>query len=224
MLIIMAWFIILGGLWIYPIITYFLFRLTSKRLKLRKYIFITSIVAVILCILGLLTNISTTLSEFDWLLITNFYFLTCLTLWWTQFQLNKIVKTIGVVTMFIVFGLGYFSGTIGSLGVGFITAEYESDREKWLDNGIIYKELTLGNAISDHRGKKVEINKTIKWFPIIEWKLQDKVYNNIITYLVPLSVNYNTYQKKIYFSATAKWGKDQKIYNWSDTLYLERRR
>jgi len=217
----MAWLIILGGLWTYPIITYFLFRLTSKRLIIRKYIFITTVAVAILCILGLLTNISTTVSEFDWLFITSFYFLTCLTLWWTQFQLNKVVKIIGVIIMFIVFGLGYFSSTVGALGVGFVTAEYETDREKWLDNGVIYKELTLGNAISDHRGKKVEINKTIKWFPVIEWRLQDKTYNNLITYGNSLTVDYKPEKKKIYLSVSTKWGKDNKIYNWGDTLYLE---
>src|SRR5947208_16145427 len=99
----MAWLIILIALWTYPIICYFIFRLTIKKLKHRKQIFITCIVLSALTALSLLTNISTTFPPLDWLLLTSLYFLLCFTLWWTQFQLNKIVKLVGIICMFIVF-------------------------------------------------------------------------------------------------------------------------
>jgi hypothetical protein len=123
--------------------------------------------------------------------------------------------------MLIVFGLGYFSATAGILGVGLLTTQYETDREVWLGDGLIYKENGLGNAITpDTRGKKVEIYKTFKWLPIIEWRISEKSYYNVITYLNPLTVDYKPSKHKIYLSAAMQWGKDKKIINWSDTLNL----
>jgi hypothetical protein len=216
----MAWLIILIAFWTYPIICYFIFHLTIKKSKLRKYIFKTCIVVSVLATLSLLTNISTTFPPLDWLLLTSLYFLLCLTLWWTQFQLNKIVKLVGLICMFIVFGLGYFSAIAGILGVGLVTAQYETDREVWLGDGLIYKENSLGNAISDYRGKEVEVYKTLSWLPIIEWRINDKSYYNVITYLNPLTVDYKPNEHKIYLSATMLWGKDKRTINWSDTLSL----
>lgn len=120
-------------------------------------------------------------------------------------------------------GIGYLSGTIGALGVGFVTAELEADREKWLGNGVIYKEFSLGNAISDYRGKKVEIYKTMKWLPVIEWRVRDKNYYNLIVYSKPFTVNYMPAEQKIYLSLSTQWGKEKKVYNWADTLLLEKR-
>ena len=122
--------------------------------------------------------------------------------------------------MFVVFGLGYFSATAGILGIGLVIEQYETDREIWLGNGLIYKENSLGNAISDYRGKEVEVYKTFSWLPIIEWRINDKSYYNVITYLNPLTVDYKPNEHKIYLSATMQWGKDKKIVNWSDTLNL----
>ena len=216
----MAWLIILIALWTYPIICYFVLRLTAKRLKTRKYIFITCIAASVLTAFSLLTNISTTFLPLDWVLLTSVYFLLCLALWWTQFQTSKILKILGVICMFIVFGIGYFSATAGILGVGFVTAKYETDREVWLGDGLIYKENGLGNALTDYRGKEVEVYKTLSWLPIIEWRIKDKSYYNVITYLNRLKVDYKPKEHNIYLSTTMLWGKDKRIINWSDTLNL----
>lgn len=219
----MAFLIILLGLWAYPIISLLLFRFTKNRLGLRKQVFFVSSILTLLALFGLLTNISTTLSELDWLIFSAIYFTISLVLIWTQFQKNKLLKVFGLVAMFIVFGFGYLSGTIGILGVGFVIGEYDTEYEDWLGTGIIYKESLLGNAISDHRGKKVELYRTIPWFPILEWRIQEKVYNEYVAMVsTPLTVDYKPKEKKIYLSASM-WSEHNKRYmNWADTLTIKK--
>jgi len=121
--------------------------------------------------------------------------------------------------MIIIFSIGYVSGTIGALGVGFVTAEYECDHVKWFDNGIIYKEYSLGNAISDYRGKRIDINRTIKYLPIIEWRLESKQYYNLAVYGQPLDVNYDIEQKTFFLSAERRWS--DSTYHWNDTIRIK---
>ena len=144
---------------------------------------------------------------------------------WTQFQQRKILKIIGAVSMVIVFGLGYLSGTIGALGVGFIINEYETEYEKWLGNGIIYKERLLGNAVSDERGKKVELYRTISWLPIIEWRIQTETYTTYLRCVsTPTEINYQPQEKKVYLSGSIWSEYDKKYINWNDTIDVEKDR
>jgi hypothetical protein len=188
-----------------------------------------------LAFFGLLTDISTTLSELDWIIVSTIYLTISLVLVWTQFQKNKILKIIGIIAIIIVFGIGYLFGTIGVIGVGFIVGECTVDYEKRLENGIIYKESRLGNAISNHRGKKVEIYKTIPWFPIIEWKILSKEYycyfsfptnNNYevidfdVVTAIP-TIEYKSTENRIYLSVS-KWSeREKKQINWADTLTIK---
>lgn len=215
--------IILIGLWTYPIIRFIVMWLTKNRLELRKQLFIASGILTALAFFGLATNISTTLSELDWLVVSTIYLTISLALAWTQFQKNKILKVFGIIAMIFVFGVGYLSGTIGALGVGFVVGEYDTEYEKWLGDGIIYKESTLGNAVSDHRGKKVEIYKTISWFPLVEWRTEVKEYKEYITIMTtPLTINYKPEDNKIYLSASMWWEHDKKYINWADTLTIKK--
>jgi len=125
--------------------------------------------------------------------------------------------------MVLVFGVGYLSGTIGALGVGFVVGEYDTEYEEWLGGGIIYKESTLGNAVSDHRGKKVEIYKTISWLPLIEWRREVKEYKEYITIMTtPLTIDYKPENNKIYLSASMWWEHDKKNITWADTLIINK--
>jgi hypothetical protein len=215
----MAFLIILLGLWAYPIISLLLIQFTKKRLSLRKPVFVVSSVLTLLALFGLLTNISTTLSELDWVIFSTIYFTISLVLVWTQFQKNKLLKVLGFIAMFIVFAFGYLSGTIGALGVGFVVGEYDTEYEKWLGNGIIYKESLLGNAISDHRGKKVELYKTITWLPFIEWKIQEKTYTEYVRCMsTPSTINFNSKDNKVYIYGSMWSEQDEKHIYWNDTL------
>jgi len=217
----MNWLIIIFALWTYPIITGILYWWTRKRLNIRKKILKISLILSVIALFGLLTKISTTLSLIDWLIITSFYFNISFFLWIITYKKNILIKIIGIILFFLIFGLGYFSSTVGAIGIGFVTAEYSTDSEKWLDNGIIYKECILGNAIADYRGKRVEIYKTISWFPVIEWRKMHKDYYDIITYMKPLIVNYKQEENKIYLKTSINCGPDNKLETWADTLKLE---
>lgn len=216
-----AWLTILLALWIYPIAAYFLLHQTSRKPKARKYLMIVVPTVAIITMLGLLTNVSTTLSVFDWFCVTSIYLSICLLLWYLRFQPNKIVKVIGLVAMVVTFTVGYIAGTIGILGIGFVIGSYDTDRESWLGDGLIYKESILGNAISDYRGKKVEVYRTLNWLPVIEWRIQHREYYNSITYLTPLTVDYKVEEKKLLLSASAE--PNGQLVNWADTLQLNER-
>lgn len=214
-----ATLIILFSLWIYPILSLVLLRLTKDRRQIRKKIWRISFMLSAIAILGSFTHISTTLSEIDWLIISSIYFTISLILWWTQFQYNRFLKAAGILGMVFIFASGYFAGTAGALGVGFAVAEMEATTEQWLDDGIIYKEVTLGNAISDYRGKRVEIYRTIPFFPFIEWRTQKKEYFNLSVCRNPLIVDYRFPENKLYLSAIKLQKRDiQKV--WGDTLTL----
>src|ERR1051325_11625938 len=154
-------------------------------------------------VFGILTNVSTTLSAIDWILISSIYFSVSLLLWILYFKQQIIYSVIAGLGMVAVFGIGYLSSTIGWLGLGFVVGEFTTENEQWLGDGLIYKEITLGNAIADYRGKRVEIDKTISWLPILEWRVKTKEYYNVITYMIkPLTVEYKPSEEKIYLSAS----------------------
>jgi len=121
--------------------------------------------------------------------------------------------------MVVVFGIGYISSTFGILGVGFVLGEYDTSVETRISKNLIYKETSLGNAISDYRGKRVEIYKTISWLPIIEWRILDKEYYSVIPYLNRLNVVYLPETKTIYLNAEEISA--GKIETWADTLKLK---
>lgn len=218
----MTWIITLISLWTFPIISFLIFDLTKKRIDSRKQILRTLLLINCIAAFGLLTNISTTSIEIDWIILSTLY-LTLFTLLWLLFELkSKVLKVLATIIMVFVFGLNYLSATVGILGVGFITNDYTPEVEKWLGNGLIYKETSLGNAVSDYRGKRVEVFKTIPWFPVIEWRVTNKDYENcIIVATTPLTVNYKKDEQKIYLSASIWLENERKQEEWSDTLNLK---
>jgi hypothetical protein len=216
----MSVIIILGAIWCYPIITYFLLWFTRKNTLLRKRIVYTSLIITGLTAIGILTDISTTVAAIDWILLTSIYFTFTLLLWLTLFIKNKLIRIPAIIIAGIIFGVCYLMGSVGALGIGFVAYGFETRKEQWLTDGIIYKETPLGNALSDYRGKKVEIYKTIPWFPIIEWKTQTKKYYNLIVYQKTLHTDYRPAEKKLYLSASMRWVPKGTVYYFADTLSI----
>ena len=120
--------------------------------------------------------------------------------------------------MILTFGLGYLAGSIGILGVGFVIGYSLTDSEKWFENGVIYKESALGNAVSDSRGKRVTISKTTPWLPIIEWQLESREYSGRAVYKNILDVEYDSKKKEFYLSTTDQFSEPPEL--WSDTLKI----
>jgi len=101
------------------------------------------------------------------------------------------------------------------LGIG----DYQTDSETWYDNGLIYKETSLGNAIVDYRGKRVEISITIPWLPILEWEVKTKEYFGRTVYKNRLDVEFDSDKKEFYLSTIDQF-KDSTEF-WTDTLKIE---
>jgi hypothetical protein len=78
-----SWLITIFAIWTYPVIGFFIIRFTKNKLDLRKKIVLTIGIFSLLSLIGVIVNISTTLSEINWLIITTPYLLACSLLWWT---------------------------------------------------------------------------------------------------------------------------------------------
>lgn len=213
------WLIIIIGLWIYPIVAFLLVKLSKNKEIIRRNIFSYSAVIFVLSILGLTFNFSTTSLIFDWICVSLLYMIFVMVLWWTIFQSNRLLKFIGMIALAGTLLIGYMSGTIGILGVGFIVGEYDAEINKRIDNNFIYKEFTLGNALSDHRGKRVEIYKSFSWLPFIEWETQNRNYTDYATYGQPLELIYNPENKILIMKAHKNQA--NQIHYWSDTIRIE---
>ncbi|HCW07501.1 MAG TPA: hypothetical protein DGG95_09080 [Cytophagales bacterium] len=170
-----AWLIVLISLWVFPIVTFFLVK-WSKNSKIENKIIVIISGVILLTTISLLTEISTRSIETDWIFLTSYYLGICYFLWRIVNLKSKLVKILGYVLITITFSVGYLSGTIGVLGVGFVVSEFEPSKEDKLDSNLIYKETNLGNAVSHYRGIKVEIFKTFKYFPFLERRVSINKY------------------------------------------------
>lgn len=213
--------ITLVALWAYPILSLIFFALTKKKPKTRQWVVKISIILTVLTTLALVFKLSTISIMVNWLLVSGFYLYLSLILWWSQFQPNKFLKIIGTLLMISTFGIGYLSGTLGILGVGFIVADFEADAEKKLSDDIIYRERSIGNAISDYRGTRVEIYKTVAWLPVFEYRITQKEYYNVITYPNEIKVNYEPNKHIIHLSAHIVSLKNGGREKWSDSIKLK---
>lgn len=213
--------ITLTALWAYPILSLIFFAFTKRKPKTRKWVISISIALTVLTTLALFFKVSTISLPLNWLLVSGFYLSLSIILWWSQFQPNTFLKIVGTLFMISTFGIGYLSGTLGILGVGFIVADFETDTEKKLGNGIIYRELSIGNAISDYRGTRVEIYKTVAWLPVFEYRLIEKEYDNVIAYPNEIKVNYEPNKHIIQLSANIVSLNDGGREKWSDSIKLK---
>jgi len=214
-----SWLTVLIALWTYPIITFIIVKIAINKSQFKRAVNISTAIITILTLLGLVFNVSTTIKLIDWIALTSTYFSVCLILWYCFFSKMKLIKILSILGMVVVFGIGYISSTFGILGVGFVLGEYDTSVETRISKNLIYKETSLGNAISDYRGKRVEIYKTISWLPIIEWRILDKEYYSVIPYLNRLNVVYLPETKTIYLNAEEISA--GKIETWADTLKLK---
>jgi hypothetical protein len=215
----MIWIITIFSIWFYPVIAFYLVKGTRDKLELRKKIIITVISVSLTAVFGLITGISTTSLEIDAVFVTSFYLLISLGLWTGIQGRLKFIRITCIALSILIFSLGYFMGTIGALGIGFIAGSFESSSIKRYDNGIIYKERPLGNAFTDLKGKEVEIYKTIGWLPIIEWRLTDRKYYTSETYMNPLQVEYIRSAGTFILSLPDSVKIDEKA--WGDTLIVQ---
>lgn len=212
--------IVLFSLWTYPLLTYFLIRLSRHNKILRNRIAGTTLILTILITVCLLVDISTTSIEVDWALITLYYFGLCLVIWRVIEFRNKLIKILGYILMTLVFGLGYFSGTIGGLGVGFVTAEYVPRKQNKITDGLYYKETRLGNAVSDYRGLQVEIFKEFKYLPFIEKRVSTNRYFGMDLIRYDMIYTYDDPSKTLHLKLNVPKEKTEE-HSWAEEIKVE---
>ncbi|MBS1613235.1 MAG: hypothetical protein JST49_10470 [Bacteroidetes bacterium] len=194
--------IVLCALYIYPVLSVVLLWVTRHKPKARRALLVTSIALVSVALFGAITRISTTSTPLDWFILTSIYFITSICVWLAVINPNKIVKILGGLMLFIVFGAGYLAGTVGILGVGLTINEYVPESELCVGSDYIYKETNLGNVFAEYRGKRMEVYKIIAWLPIVEWQVYSKSNYNITPYPGDMEVNYSPSANTIYLSTT----------------------
>jgi hypothetical protein len=196
-----------------------MYHLSKELPKIGKPVLMVLGGLTVITIIAAWFGISFVNETLDWVFITIPFLFFCVLVWRTLFLKGRIGRILGIVLMVIVFGIGYLSGSIGALGVGFVTASMESDFTSVYDDGIIYKEYSLGNAISDYRGKRVEISRKLKWIPFLERDVVQKSYYNIIVYLDQLKVEYDDDLAE--FSLKATRVTPDSTYTWQDSFRIE---
>lgn len=215
----MSWYIVLFAIWVYPLIGYFMYHLSKELPGIGRPVLIAMGGLTVITITAAWFGVSFVIETLDWIFVTIPFLFICILLWRTLFLKKKIGRILGIGLMVIVFGIGYLSGSIGALGVAFVAASLESDFQSMYNDGIIYKEYTLGNAVSDYRGRRVEISKRIKWVPFLEKDVCQKSYYNLIVYLEPFEVKYNPDLKE--FNLKASRVTPDSTYTWQDSFRIE---
>lgn len=218
------WLMVLAALWIYPIAALIVLNVTKNKLKLRKKIILFSGILFVLVTIAMYASIATVSTTLNWLLFTHGYFFCSVLLLWSLYQSRRWLKVIGIILMSPVFFIGYTSATVGILGVGFITSEYETDAKHVLNEEITCTEIGRGNALSDFRGRRFEVWKRISWFPFLEKKVTEKEYWGVIWLFNPTSIRYDKSRSSLYLKTREQVGKQfigEKTTYWRDTIRID---
>ena len=163
-------------LWLNPVIGVLLVHQTKKRLDTRQKMVRIFCGITIIVLVGLLTNISIAFIEFDWLLFGILHLSICFFIWLGWYHKKLVLMIVSLTFMIPIFLIGYILSTVGILGLGFITAEYEPSKSLRINNNTVYKEYRIGNAISSTRGVNVCLYRNYYWFPLFERKFFSKKY------------------------------------------------
>lgn len=212
-------FILIGAIWLYPVISIFLIWITAKHQQRRKKIINISSTISVSVIFSYLIGISTTCSELDMLLLSSVYFTLCMFLWLSITIRKTIYRVSAMILTGIFFAISYLVSPALLLGLGMALSSFTTHYEKWFPGGIIYKEIKLGGTLADAYGKRIEIYQTIPWLPIIEWRIQTKEYVNPTAYAETLNPIYHRTNRTLYLSASHKWLKS-KTTHFKDSLLI----
>lgn len=211
--------IVLIAIWLYPVLAWLYLYLTRKTPWKRKKVILCIAVVAVISVIGAVTGISTTLSLLDWLLLTSSYLLLMLGLFLMAFH-KGVFKIPGIILTSLVLFINYTLGSAGFVGVALAIDARSCNKEVWLDDGLIYKEFREGNVLTDYRRLKVELYHTFPWFPLIEWKVQEDIFNSYIAYGNKLLIDYNKDKREIHLSTSMRFPQRDTTYYWADTVFI----
>lgn len=212
--------ITLISLWINPILGFALTRITKNKSRPRDYLTLTFVAVFIIQVISIVFDITFTSITVDFIFTSIFYLGICFTIWVLVFNKKKILKVAGTILAVVIFSLNYLSGTVGALGVGFVLYDWEANQEIKLEDNFIYKEISLGMALDDFRGKRVEIFKKVGFFPIERKIIEKSYYNEIPWSIKKLIVEYNSETKEVYLFGVDTLKNNEIVY-WKDTLNIK---
>lgn len=212
--------IVLTALWINPILGFVLTIITKKNDNLRNRLIIIFTGITVFEIFSIVSKVSFTSKIADFIFVSIFYLGICFGTWVLIYNRKLVIKISGTILAILIFGLNYLLCTIGILGVGFALNNWEPRQVINLDDHLIYKEIPLGMATDDYRGKRVEIFKKLGFLPL-ERRITKKEYiNEPPGFIYKLDVEYNILTKELYLFGTERIEND-KIENWNDTIYIK---
>lgn len=212
--------ITLISLWINPLLGFVLARVTKNISRSRRYIILIFAAIFIAQVISIVFDITFTSITVDFIFSSIFYLGICFTIWVIVFHNNKILKVVGIILAVVIFSINYLSGTVGVLGVGFVLYDWETNQEIKLEDNFIYKEVSLGMALDDFRGKRVEIFRQVGFLPIERKIIEKSYYNEIPWSIKKLNVEYNSETKEVYLLGVDTL-KNNEIEYWKDTLIIK---
>lgn len=213
--------IVLAALWIYPVLSLFIMLPLKERPKARMVMLIIFAVPAMIGVIGYLSGYSTTNENADWLLVSSIYFFICLMIWRIVLHSNIWIRITGIVFALIIFGIGYFNGSMNFLGIAYRMGEYEHNGKIAIDDRLSYTESVIGNATSDYRGKRIEIFANPEHMPFLEYPVCEKSYTDIAQFSTPARVSYNKEANTVIFSIPAQRKGKYRLKGWADTVDLD---
>ncbi len=200
--------IMMGSLIVSPIIGYLIYYLTANALGIRTILLGGIYGLSILVVLAILSNIITTSSNLNWVLVGILYFAICCLLWGFYFNTPKGgMKTFSLIGMVLVYGVGYLLGTLGFVILWYIMSDFTLYQEEDLGHGLVYQERSITGALSGNQGTVVEIRKTVPGLPFLLYKTAGKKYLNEGVYQKSIDVVYEADRKVVVMkSRNDEWG------------------
>ena len=216
-----AFVIVIFAFWFYPLLAYLAVRATADQPGQRQFLLWTAHFFSGLAIIGLTTGITTTSSLLDWFLLMSIYGSACLLIWIYRTERGQKERYLAGIAQLSIFGMGYVFSTAGFLAIGFMVEAHVPVDVRNVGDGLIYKEVPYGNAVSDFRLKRVEITRTLPLFPVVEWPVIRKEYDASDELMAPpFGLYYNQRRQQLCLSANHLSDETHRVETWSDTLDL----
>lgn len=213
--------IVLGALWIYPILSLFIMLPLRERPKARKVFLIIFAIPALIATIGFFSGYSTVNENTDWYFVSSIYFFICLLIWRLALHSRTWIKVIGILFAVITFGVAYFNASVGVLGIAFVMSEYEHEGKIALTDNLSYTENVIGNATSDYRGKRIEIFSSPQTFSFLEHSVYERSYTDIQQFAHPVKAVYDSTENAVIFSIPKQRKGKYRMKGWSDTVDLD---
>ena len=217
-----AYLYITLSLILYPLIGYYLVRLTRAKQFLQRLIVGILLITAVLVLSAVLTHTITISQNLNWLLVTSVYLTISVLLWLTSYLGSSVAKRLGKGLRLLTFGAGYLAATVGFFFIMIMSLHYDTDQRKWLTDHLIYKERNIGQGPDPSvRLKEVEIYKRANWLPLLATRIEAKTYDDWNGLLGKnLDVTYSQTDEAIFLRSSIY--RDNAI-PWADTISLTKK-